>query len=58
MMNVVLPVRVGVTGVLCHLDSSTDIIGHYDGWWFSSALSCADSLMVTLDLMSDIYIRC
>ena len=34
-----LSVRVGVSGVLCHLDSSTDTIGHDDGWWFWSVLS-------------------
>ena len=38
-MKVVLSVRVGVSGVLCHLDSSTDTTGHDDGWWFKSALS-------------------
>ena len=30
-MKVVLSVRVDVSGVLCHLDSSTDYTGHDDG---------------------------
>ena len=30
-MKLVLSVRVGVSGVLCHLDSSTDTTGHDDG---------------------------
>ena len=29
---VVLSVRVGVSGVLCHLDSSNDTTRHDDGW--------------------------
>ena len=33
-MKGVLSVRVGVSGVLCHLDASTDTTGHDDGWWF------------------------
>ena len=33
MMKVVLSVRVGVSGVLCHLDLSNDITGHYDGYF-------------------------
>ena len=33
-MKVVLSVRVGVSGVLVIMDSSTDTTGHYDGWWF------------------------
>ena len=37
--SVVLSVKVGVSGVLCHLDSSNDTIGHDDGWWFLSDLS-------------------
>ena len=36
--SVVLSVRVGVSGVLCHLDSSNDTTGHDVGWWFWSAL--------------------
>ena len=36
--SVVLSVRVGVSGVLCHLDSSNDTTRHYNGWWFWSAL--------------------
>ena len=55
----VLSVRVGVSGVLCHLDSSTDTTRHDDGGWFWSDLSFGFiNLMVTLDLMPDIYIRC
>ena len=34
-----LSVRVGVSGVLCHLVSSTDTTRHDDDWWFWSALS-------------------
>ena len=34
-MKVVLSVRVGVSGVLCHLDSSNDTTGHYDGYLMS-----------------------
>ena len=30
--SVVLSLRVGVSGVLCHLDSSNDTTGHDDGW--------------------------
>ena len=37
--SVVLSVRVGVSGVFCHMDSSNDTTGHDDGWWFWSALS-------------------
>ena len=37
--SVVLSVRVCVSGVLCHLNSSTDSTGHGDGWWFWGALS-------------------
>ena len=32
--SVVLSLRVGVSGVLCHLYSSNDTTGHDDGWWF------------------------
>ena len=32
-MKVVLSVRVGVSGVLCHLDSSSDTTGHDDGYF-------------------------
>ena len=32
-MKVVLSVRVGVSGVLCHLDSSNDTTGHDDGYF-------------------------
>ena len=35
----VLSVRVGVSRLLCHLDSSTDTTSHDDGWWFWSTLS-------------------
>ena len=35
----VLSVRVGVSGVLCHLGSFNDTTGHDGGWWFWSALS-------------------
>ena len=76
-MKVVLSVRVGVSGVLCHLDPSTDTTGHDDGWcagcfvsWIHQlipldmmmfggyrVLCHVDSLMVTLDLISDIYIQ-
>ena len=34
-----LSVRVGVSGVLCHLDSSNYTTRHDAGWWFWSALS-------------------
>ena len=34
-----LSVRVGVSGMFCHLESSTDTTGHNDCWWFCSALS-------------------
>ena len=34
-----LSVRVGVFGVLCHLDLSTDTTRHYDARWFGSVLS-------------------
>ena len=37
--SVVLPVRVGVSEVLCHRDLSHDTTGHDDGWWFWSVLS-------------------
>ena len=33
-MKVVLSVRVGVSRVLFHLDSSTDTTGQDDDWWF------------------------
>ena len=33
MRKVVLSVRVGVSGVLCHLDSSNDTTGHDDGYF-------------------------
>ena len=42
-MKVVLSARVGVSGVLCHLDSQ---------------LVPPDIMLVILDIMSDIYIRC
>ena len=32
-INVVLSLRVGVSRVLRHMDSSTDTTGHDDGWW-------------------------
>ena len=38
-MKVVLSVKVGVSGVLCHLDLSTDTTRHDDDWWFCSVLS-------------------
>ena len=52
--SVVLSVRVGVSGVLCHMDSSPYMM-MVGG---SGVLYHLDSLMVTLDLMSSIYIRC
>ena len=45
-----------MTGVLCHLDSSTNTNMMMVGG--SGVFYYLDSLMVTLDLMSDIYIRC
>ena len=38
-MKFVLSVRIGVSGVLCHLYLSTDTTSHDDDWWFSSVLS-------------------
>ena len=38
-MKVVLSVRVGVSGVLCHLELSTVTTRHDDDWWFCSVLS-------------------
>ena len=32
-MKVVLSVRVGMSGELCHLDSSNDTTGHDDGYF-------------------------
>ena len=46
---VMLSVRLGVSGVFCHMDSSNDATGHDDGWWFWSFCHL-DSLTVTLDL--------
>ena len=37
--SVVLSVRVGMSGVLCHLDSSNYTTRHDGGRWFLSALS-------------------
>ena len=54
--SVVLSVRIGVSGVFCHLYSSNYTTGHDDGGGFG-VLYHLDSLMVTLDLMSNIYIR-
>ena len=34
-----LSVRVGVSGVLCHLDLLTDTTRHDDDWWLCSVLS-------------------
>ena len=34
-----LSVRVGVSGVLCHLDLSIHTTKHDDDWWFCSVLS-------------------
>ena len=42
-IKVVLSVRVGMSGVFCHLDSSMILL---------------DMMIATLDLMLDIYIRC
>ena len=36
---VVFSVRVGVSGVRCHLDSYNDTTRHDDCWWFWSGLS-------------------
>ena len=47
----VLYIRVGVFGLLCHQDSSTDTTGHDDGCWYCHM----DSLTVTyfFNFMSD-----
>ena len=43
-MKVVLSLKVNVSGVLCHLYSSTEPNGHDDSWWLWRALSsgCID----------------
>ena len=38
-LKVVLSIRVGVSGVLCHLDLSTDTTRHDYDLWFCSVLS-------------------
>ena len=38
-MKVVLSIRVGVSGVFCHLDLSNYTTRHDDDWWFCSVLS-------------------
>ena len=37
--SVVLSVKVGMSGMLCHVESSNDTTRHDDGWCFSSALA-------------------
>ena len=54
-MKVVLSVSVGVSGVLCHLDSSNDTTGHDDGYF---GLNVGHVYPVCANGMTDLLDKC